>query len=198
MLRLVIHKTLSLKYQQRQTAYQSSQLSLRLRQPTRQQRTPPRRSPPAPAANQPEADGVAETDEVLLSTSSAPSITESTIRVGVDLLDTLMNLVGELVLQRNQILEAADRLADGILLDTAQSLNIVTTQLQENVMKTRMQPIRRIWHKFPRVVRDLALALDKQVVLQMEGEETELDKSLIQAIARSIDPSGTQQCRSWY
>ena len=111
------------------------------------------------------------------------SVTENTIRVDVDLLDTLMNLVGELVLHRNQVLEVAARLADRALLDTSQRLDLVTTQLQESVMRTRMQPIRRIWHKFPRVVRDLAFSLDKQVGLQMEGEETELDKTLIQAIA---------------
>ena len=107
------------------------------------------------------------------------SISESTIRVDVGLLDDLMNLVGELVLARNQVLQ---HVADSALATTAQHLNLITTELQAGVMKTRMQPIGNIWNKFPRVVRDLAVSCDKQVRIEMDGAETELDKTLIEAI----------------
>ncbi len=98
------------------------------------------------------------------------------------MLDQLMNLVGELVLARNQILQFANRSEESGLLATSQRLNLITTELQEGVMKTRMQPIGNIWSKFPRTVRDLALACGKQVRVEMEGAETELDKTLIEAI----------------
>jgi two-component system, chemotaxis family, sensor kinase CheA len=93
-----------------------------------------------------------------------------------------MNCVGELVLARNQILQFSSTLSDPTLLSTAQRLNLITTELQEGVMKTRMQPIRNIWDKFPRVVRDLAMECGKQVQIAMEGEETELDRTIIEAI----------------
>ena len=109
-------------------------------------------------------------------------LTESNIRVDVSLLDRLMNLVGELVLARNQILQHASGHKDPILHATSQRLNLITTELQEGVMKTRMQPISTIWSKFPRVVRDLAVTCGKQVHLSLEGKETELDKSIIEAI----------------
>ncbi|MEO1401796.1 MAG: chemotaxis protein CheW [Cyanobacteria bacterium J06635_1] len=115
--------------------------------------------------------------------SPAASVSDRAIRVDVGLLDKLMNLVGELVLCRNQILEHANNQANKALADTSQRLNLVTTELQEGVMQTRMQPIRNIWSKFPRVVRDISLSLGKQVQLEMEGEDTELDKTLIEAIA---------------
>ena len=104
------------------------------------------------------------------------------IRVDVGQLDKLMNLVGELVLARNQILQFSASQQDPVFLGTTQRLNLVTTELQEGVMKTRMQPIDNVWNKLPRVVRDLALACGKQVRVEMEGKETELDKTLIEAI----------------
>ena len=110
------------------------------------------------------------------------SVTDSTIRVDVALLDKLMNLVGELVLARNQILQFSSRQDDSTLNATAQRLNLITTQLQEGVMKTRMQPIGMVWNKLPRVVRDLAASCGKQIQLDMDGAETELDKSIIEAI----------------
>ncbi|WP_293145972.1 MULTISPECIES: chemotaxis protein CheW [unclassified Microcoleus] len=118
-------------------------------------------------------------------------ISDTAIRVDVGLLDKLMNLVGELVLCRNQILEFANTQTantqnDDTLKSVSSRLNLVTSELQEGVMKTRMQPIRTIWNKFPRVVRDTAFALGKQVQLEMEGEETELDKTLIEAIANPL------------
>lgn len=114
--------------------------------------------------------------------SKGASVADSTIRVDVGLLDKLMNLVGELVLARNQILQFNSRQEDANLNGTAQRLNLITTQLQEGVMKTRMQPIGMVWNKLPRVVRDLAASCGKQVQLEMDGAETELDKSIIEAI----------------
>ncbi len=110
------------------------------------------------------------------------AVAEASIRVDVDLLDRLMNLVGELVLARNQILQFTPKEQDSTFTATTQHLNLVTTELQEGVMKTRMQPIGNIWNKFPRVVRDLAISCGKKVRLEMEGKETELDKTLIEAI----------------
>ncbi len=110
------------------------------------------------------------------------SASGSTIRLDVSLLDHLMNLVGELVLARNQILQFANRTEESTLVAASQRLNLITTELQGGVMKTRMQPIGNIWSKFPRTVRDLALDCGKQVRVEMEGQETELDKTLIEAI----------------
>jgi two-component system, chemotaxis family, sensor kinase CheA len=107
---------------------------------------------------------------------------DSTIRVDVGLLDKVMNLVGELVLARNQVLQFAGRMKDTSLLAASQRLNLITTELQEGVMKTRMQPIGNIWGQFPRTVRDVALSCGKEVAIEMEGKETELDKTIIEAI----------------
>jgi two-component system, chemotaxis family, sensor kinase CheA len=114
--------------------------------------------------------------------SAAHGATDSVIRVNVNLLDKLMNLVGELVLVRNQILQFSTGHQESAFLGASQRLNLITTELQEGIMKTRMQPIGTIWNKFPRIVRDLALACGKQVRIEMEGEDTELDKTLIEAI----------------
>jgi two-component system chemotaxis sensor kinase CheA len=107
---------------------------------------------------------------------------DSNIRVGVGLLDKLMDLVGELVLTRNQILQFNTEREDPALNATSQRLNLITTELQEGVMKTRMQPIGVVWNKLPRVVRDMGLALGKQIQLNMDGAETELDRTIIEAI----------------
>ncbi|QJR36461.1 chemotaxis protein CheA [Gemmatimonas groenlandica] len=112
----------------------------------------------------------------------AGHVSDGSIRVDVALLDRLMNLVGELVLARNQILQCTATNADSTLNSTTQRLNLITSELQEGVMKTRMQPIGNIWSKLPRVVRDLAVTCSKQVTIQMEGAETELDKTIIEAI----------------
>jgi len=111
-----------------------------------------------------------------------PSVSDSTIRVDVVLLDKLMNLVGELVLARNQILQFNAHQEDSTLNATSQRLNLITTELQEGVMKTRMQPIGVVWNKLPRVVRDLATSFGKQIRLEMDGADTELDKTIIEAI----------------
>lgn len=114
--------------------------------------------------------------------SAKASVSDSSIRVGVGLLDDLMNLVGELVLVRNQIIQVTAQMKDNTLTATSQRLNLITTELQEGVMKTRMQQIGSVWSKFPRVVRDLALACGKKVRIEMEGKDTELDKTIIEAI----------------
>ena len=107
---------------------------------------------------------------------------ETSLRVDVQLLDHLMNLAGELVLARNQILQTTKGNQDVNFRAITQRLNLVTSELQEGVMKTRMQPINTVWSKFPRVVRDLSMTCKKQVRLEMYGKETELDKTLIEAI----------------
>jgi two-component system chemotaxis sensor kinase CheA len=105
-----------------------------------------------------------------------------TIRVDVAHLDNLMNLVGELVLARNQIVQFTNATEDNALTASSQRLNLITTELQEGVMKTRMQPIGNIWSKFPRTVRDVAAACGKRIRIEMEGKGTELDKTIIEAI----------------
>jgi two-component system, chemotaxis family, sensor kinase CheA len=132
---------------------------------------------PAPVAMAPVSLASASTAPV-----SAAGVSDGNIRVDVGLLDRLMNLVGELVLARNQILQLSASLGDPSLHASSQRLNLITTELQEGVMKTRMQPIGNIWSRFPRVVRDLAVACGKQVKVEMEGRETELDKTILEAI----------------
>ncbi len=110
------------------------------------------------------------------------AVADHSIRVDVALLDKLMNLVGELVLARNRVLQFTRTDSDPGFVSTSQRLNLITSELQEGVMKTRMQPVGNVWSKFPRVVRDLALQCGKQVRIEMEGEDTELDKTIIEAI----------------
>lgn len=106
----------------------------------------------------------------------------STIRVQVSLLDRLMNLVGEMVLVRNQVLQYSLKSDDYEFLNLSQRLDLVTSELQEDVMKTRMQPIGSVLSKFQRVIRDLSRDLGKQIDLVIKGSETEIDKSLLEAI----------------
>jgi two-component system chemotaxis sensor kinase CheA len=131
---------------------------------------------PAPAAEHPEG---AKPEE---DSAKSTAVADSTVRVGVGLLDKLMDLVGELVLIRNQILQFNTEREDASLNGTSQRLNLITTELQGGVMKTRMQPIGVVWNKFPRVVRDVSVALGKQIRLEMEGAGTELDRTIIEAI----------------
>ena len=131
--------------------------------------------------------GVAKQEDVLaaaqiLEDARSHAGVHETIRVDVNLLDKLMNLVGELVLTRNQISQYSARQTDPAFLSTTQQLNLLTTELQGEVTKTRMQPISNVFDKFPRVIRDLAMACGKQVHVEMEGKDTELDKSLLEAI----------------
>jgi two-component system chemotaxis sensor kinase CheA len=114
------------------------------------------------------------------------AVVEASIRVDVPVLDALMNLVGELVLARNQIVEYVGVHENSQVVAAAQRLNLITSELQEGVMQTRMQPIHSIWAKLPRVVRDLSRACGKQIRVEMEGKSTELDKSLIEAMKDPI------------
>lgn len=110
------------------------------------------------------------------------SVAEATVRVDVELLDNLVQLVGELVLTRNQILQRTDTHEDVELIRASQRLDLVASELQESVMKTRMQPIGQVWSKMPRIVRDLAHQLGREVDLTMEGHETEMDRSVLEAV----------------
>lgn len=110
------------------------------------------------------------------------SVTASSVRVSVELLDRLMDLVGELVLSRNQILQRVEPTLDAVLVASSQRLNLVTTDLQQSVMKTRLQPIDTVWSKLPRVVRDLCATCGKRVRLELDGKDTELDRTIIEAI----------------
>jgi two-component system chemotaxis sensor kinase CheA len=132
----------------------------------------------APAANSP-SNATSDSGNAEKNPSSAA---DTTIRVDVALLDKLMTRVGELVLARNQILQYTNGSNDAEFVSTAQRLNLITTELQEGVMKTRMQPIGNVWAKFPRVVRDLSSQLGKQVRIELEGKETDLDKTILEAI----------------
>ena len=111
---------------------------------------------------------------------AAGTAAESTLRVDVTLLNRMMNLVGELVLTRNQVLQATA--ADPNMTLLSRRLDMVTADLRESVMKARMQPVSNIFSKMPRIVRDLSQSLGRRVRLQVEGQETELDKSLLEAI----------------
>jgi len=109
-------------------------------------------------------------------------LVDSSVRVDVELLDNLVQLVGELVLTRNQILQRSESHEDVELVRASQRLDLVASELQESVMRTRMQPIGQVWSKMPRVVRDLAVQLGREVELTMEGHDTELDRSLLEAV----------------
>ncbi|MDZ8083340.1 MAG: chemotaxis protein CheW [Nostoc sp. DcaGUA01] len=126
------------------------------------------------------AESVDLNDEAELSTITASE--SSHIRVNVNLLDRVMNLVGELALTRNQILKFSNQFQDTSFTATCQQLSVLTAQLQEGVMKTRLQAISIIWQKFLRFTRDLAIASGKQVQMEMEGGDTELDKNIIETI----------------
>lgn len=108
--------------------------------------------------------------------------TSQSIRVSVDLLEDLMNMVSELVLTRNQLLQMVREKEDNEFTVPIQRLSQTTTELQEGVMKTRMQPIGNAWAKLPRIVRDLAVDLDKKIELDMRGAETELDRQVLELI----------------
>lgn len=108
---------------------------------------------------------------------------EATVRVDTSTLDIIMNMVGELVLVRNRLLSLGLNSADEEMSKAVANLDVVTADLQGAVMKTRMQPIKKVFGRFPRVVRDLARSLKKDITLEMRGEETDLDKNLVEALA---------------
>lgn len=114
----------------------------------------------------------------------AAAAVETTVRVDTKRLDDIMNLVGELVLVRNRMATLkATMSADGEVSKAIANLDLVTSDLQASVMKTRMQPIKKVFGRFPRVVRDLARSLKKEINLELIGEETDLDKNLVEALA---------------
>jgi two-component system chemotaxis sensor kinase CheA len=135
---------------------------------------------PAVAKTQVEAEGEAAKPRGPGALPGAATAAESTLRVDVALLNRMMNLVGELVLTRNQVLQATS--ADPNMRLLSRRLDMVTADLRESVMKARMQPVSNIFSKMPRIVRDLSQSLGRRVRLQVEGQETELDKSLLEAI----------------
>src|SRR5262249_21267847 len=136
-------------------------------------------APPAPQPPAPQA-GVAE-DTPARAPAAAPSAT-ATLRVPVEVLEKLMTLVGELVLTRNQLVQRARQAHDQELGSTLQRLNQITSELQDSVMRTRMQPIGNAWSQLPRLVRDLGLELGKPLTLEMHGADTELDRQVLELI----------------
>jgi two-component system chemotaxis sensor kinase CheA len=133
-------------------------------------------APAAPSPAAPVAEPAADHDD-----GSSRAIAETSIRVDVDLLDALMRQVGELVLARNQILRLTGNGADE-LARASQRLDVIASELQEGVMKTRMQPIEHLWSKMPRMVRDLAATCRREVSLELAGGDTELDRGLLEAV----------------
>ena len=115
--------------------------------------------------------------------SIAPPQADITVRVDTKRLDQIMNMVGELVLVRNRLLSLSTNVNDENMVKAISNLDVVTGDLQGAVMKTRMQPIKKVFGRFPRVVRDLARTLKKEISLELEGEETDLDKNLVEALA---------------
>lgn len=108
---------------------------------------------------------------------------DNTIRVGTDVLDRIMNMVGELVLIRNRLSNLQATVGNAEVTQAVASLDVVTSDLQMAAMKTRMQPIKKVFGRFPRVVRDLARSLKKEIELEMAGEDTDLDKNLVEALS---------------
>jgi two-component system chemotaxis sensor kinase CheA len=137
---------------------------------------PPEPSPAAAPASKAPAEAESDAARPRIQGTAA----ESTLRVDVTLLNRMMNLVGELVLTRNQVLQATS--ADPNMTMLSRRLDMVTADLRESVMKARMQPVSNIFSKMPRIVRDLSQSLGRRVRLQVEGQDTELDKSLLEAI----------------
>ncbi len=113
----------------------------------------------------------------------AASKSEATVRVDTGRLDDIMNMVGELVLARNRLSTLKESLGNEDVSKAVANLDVVTADLQNAVMKTRMQPIKKVFGRFPRVVRDLARSLNKEINLELQGEETDLDKNLVEALA---------------
>ncbi len=139
-------------------------------------RAEPESAPPAAPAAEPPTAGSAEGEERRGKSS------HQSIRVNVDMLEHLMTMVSELVLTRNQLIEIVRRHEDSEFKGPLQRLSNVTAELQEGVMKTRMQPIGNAWQKLPRIVRDLSTELGKKIHLEMQGAETELDRQVLDLI----------------
>jgi two-component system chemotaxis sensor kinase CheA len=138
---------------------------------------------PAPSKAPPAAKpAAAQKDKGDAKPKEGGAVKAQTIRVNVETLEQLMTMVSELVLTRNQLLEMVRRLDDSEFKVPLQRLSNVTAELQEGVMKTRMQPIGNAWQKLPRIIRDLSKELDKKINLEMIGAETELDRQVLEQI----------------
>ncbi|MEO2266883.1 chemotaxis protein CheA [Pseudoalteromonas sp. YIC-656] len=138
---------------------------------------------PAPAAK-PAASAAPATEAKKPAAKAAPAPqAETTVRVDTKRLDQIMNMVGELVLVRNRLVTLANNTNSEDMGKAISNLDVVTADLQGAVMATRMQPIKKVFGRFPRVVRDLARSLQKDISLVLEGEETDLDKNLVEALA---------------
>ncbi len=133
-------------------------------------------APGAAAATTPEEDAAPDLAD------PTPHLTERSVRVDVDLLDSLMRQVGELVLARNEVVSFTEAITDSAMHQTVQRLSLIVSELQEGVMKTRMQPLTHLWSKLPRMVRDLCSQFSKEVIIDMEGGDTELDRSVLEAV----------------
>ncbi|TGN41248.1 chemotaxis protein CheA [Marinobacter confluentis] len=131
---------------------------------------------PAPAKEAPAAPAMPARD-------TAAPVAETSVRVDTKRLDDIMNMVGELVLVRNRLQRLGGESEDEQMHKAVANLDVVTTDLQSAVMATRMQPIKKVFGRFPRVVRDLARSLKKEINLEMHGEETDLDKNLVEALS---------------
>ncbi|MCQ4320946.1 chemotaxis protein CheA [Stutzerimonas stutzeri] len=145
-------------------------------------------APAKPAANAVASKAAAPAKAELASRPvAAPeksaSEAETTVRVDTVRLDEIMNMVGELVLVRNRLVRLGSNSADEAMAKAVSNLDVVTADLQSAVMKTRMQPIKKVFGRFPRLVRDLARSLKKEINLELVGEETDLDKNLVEALA---------------
>lgn len=136
------------------------------------------RAAPPPRAADPDDDAGRGRDN-----GTQTIATETTVRVDTQRLDDIMNMVGELVLVRNRLVRLGLDSSDEALAKAVANLDVVTADLQTAVMKTRMQPIKKVFGRFPRVVRDLARNLKKEINLDLIGEETDLDKNLVEALA---------------
>lgn len=137
----------------------------------------------SPAAETPVAAKPAPKAVPKAPAKEAAAPVETTVRVDTQRLDDIMNMVGELVLVRNRLVRLGISSSDEEMAKAVANLDVVTGDLQTSVMKTRMQPIKKVFGRFPRVVRDLARSLRKEITLELVGEETDLDKNLVEALA---------------
>ncbi|WP_413043976.1 chemotaxis protein CheA [Pseudomonas sp. YJ42] len=138
----------------------------------------------APTPSKPAAPAKAEAASKAAPGPEKPaSEAETTVRVDTARLDEIMNMVGELVLVRNRLVRLGSNSGDEAMSKAVSNLDVVTADLQSAVMKTRMQPIKKVFGRFPRLVRDLARSLKKEINLELVGEETDLDKNLVEALA---------------
>ena len=142
----------------------------------------PKPAAKTPVANAAPAKAAEKSADSARGGAKTPTV-ETTVRVDTQRLDDIMNMVGELVLVRNRLATLKATMADEELANAVGNLDVVTADLQLSVMKTRMQPVKKVFGRFPRVVRDLARNLKKEVDLVLHGEETDLDKNLVEALA---------------